>query len=214
MRTRRTLAVAAVLSVAAVNLLTACAPEDDDDVFATPTPPEPPPGVNCQVVWANGTTAGTIDVFVIEAPEESWTLAGTGTFDQFVGWYQPGVAFDADDHVIAASLDDTGAMVSTTAALTYTLSLNTTASGADLEIADFTPKTLLATGTDGLPTTAVFGSTLAITFDGVWSTRDAGFPVTLDETAEVLIALPGTAGDMITIGDLGAYALCYELAAE
>lgn len=217
MRTRRALAISAVMAMAAANLLTACTPEDDDDVFATPTPSPTPAEVapvHCQVVWANRTATEEIDVFVIDAPEESWTLAGTGTFDDFVGYYQPGVSFDPGNHAIGATLDDAGAMVATTASLAWSVTLNTTASGADLAFDDFTPKSLLALGTDGSATTAIFGSALAITFDGVWSTRDAGFPLSLDEDAEVLIALSGTSGDMLTIGDLGAYALCYELPAE
>ena len=212
----RALAVSAVLAVATVNLLTACTPEDDNDVFATPTPPALEPPVHCQVVWMNRTQSGdVVDVFVIDAPEESWTLAGTGTFEEFVGYYQPQVAFDPDDHVILATLDTRGAMVASTGTIAYTIFINTTDDGSDLEITDFDPKTLLAIDSNGEATTAVFGSTQSIVFDGVWSTRDPGFPVTVDDDAEVVIALPGTSGDTITIGsELGGYALCYEIAVE
>lgn len=214
MRTCRAVAVSALLAVAAVSLLAACTPEDDSDIFQTPTPGEPtptPPSVHCQVVWAsqNADVPTTVDVFVVDAAETSW-VAGVNTFGEFTGYYQPGVSLDG--FAVPMALDEDGAIALSTAnSFTVTLNVNGTTDGSDVSLASMTTAGLLVIGTDGEPTTDAFGVADAFAFDGVWSSRDPESPaVDLGTGTADLILGTGTAATPVSLGDFGTYAICYD----
>ena len=210
MRSLRSLLV--LLAVAALNLLAACTPEDDNDQLPpeSPTPtPEPTPVFNCQVVWTslNDEEPELLDVFVVDAPEETWrAAAGLTTFQEFTAFYQPAV--DVPGNTVAMTLDTRGAVVSSSDTFTVTLLFNETDEGADVELSDATTNLLLGVGTDGEPTTAVVGSNTALAFDGVWSSRDPEESVDLGQGQVTLVL--GTAATTVMLGDYGAFAICYD----
>ena len=214
MRTSRAVAVSALLAVAAVNLLAACTPEDDSDVFETPGPADPtptPPDYHCQIVWAsqNAEVASAVDVFVIDAPEASW-VAGVSTFGEFTGFYQP--ELDLAGFAVGGGPDDLGGIaVSTANSFTIGLNINGTSDGSDVSLASATTAELLVMGTDGSPTTDTFGIADAFDFDGVWSSRDPESPaVEIGAGTADLILVTGTNTTPVSLGDFGQYAICYD----
>jgi len=214
MRTSRAVVVSALLAVAAVNLLAACTPEDDSDVFETPGPADPtptPPDFHCQIVWTsqNEDVPSQVDVFVIDAPESSW-VGGTNTFGGFVAFYQPGL--DVTGNAITAVPDEDGAMATSSAnTFALTLSFNGTSDGADVTLANVTTAGLFVIGTDGSATAEAAGFADAYDFDGAWSSRDADSPVDLGTGTADLILGTGTATSAVTLGDFGTFAVCYDV---
>lgn len=216
MRTSRTVAVSALLAVVAVNFLAACTPEDDSDVFSTPTPvePQPTPDSHCQIVWTeqNVDTPSTIDVFLIDAPESAW-VAGTNTFGGFTGWYQPGIELAGNS--IPATADDTGGVVLDSAhSFTITLTANELEVGADVEIAALTTAGLLVIGTDGEATSDLAGTVDDYFFDGIWSSPDAADPLDLGSGLVQITLVDGTNSEVVVLGDYGSFAVCYDAAAS
>lgn len=215
MRTSRTVAVSALLAVVALNFLAACTPKDDSDVFSTPTPiePEPTPDSHCQIVWTeqNAETPSAIDVFLIDAPAAAW-VAGTNTFGEFTGWYQP--AIDLAGNAVPATADDTGGVVLDSAhSFTVTLTANELEVGADVEIASLTTAGLLVIGTDGEATADLAGTVDDYFFEGVWSSADAADPLDLGDGLVQITLVDGTNAEVVVLGDYGAFAVCYDAAA-
>lgn len=216
MRTRRAVAVSALVAVCAVNFLAACTPEDDSDVFETPTPvePEPTPDNRCQIVWTeqNVDTPSHLDVFLIDAPQSAW-IGGVNTFGEFTGWYQPDVD-PAGLHSFHAEADDTGGVVLDSAnSFELTLTLNGTTEGADVSLAALTTAGLMTIGTDGEPTGDYAGTVDNYFFDGVWSSTDSDDPLDLGDGLVEITLVDGTNSESVILGDYGSFAVCYDAAA-
>ena len=209
----RTLLVSVSL-LAAANFLAACTPKDDADSIATPTPPEDPPVRHCQIVWLQNGTAGLVDVFVLDGPEESWSIAGEGEFDEFTGWYQPDVEFDPEATVYTATLGTNAAMVSSSDSFAFTVGLNTTDVAAPVSVDDPDANRLYTIDDEGAPTTAVFGTGIVMTFDGEWTDPEEESLTPGTGEVTVLVAVGATNSAMVTVGDFGSYGICYEVAAE
>ena len=212
MRIGRAVAVSAVLAVAGLNVLAACTPQDDADVFSTPEIPEPTPEpeIHCQIVWAmqNTQMATQFDVFVLDAPESAW-IAGLSTFGEFTAFYQPGLDVSGNSFPMTILDDRGGAVTSTAAKFTAVLKWNGTDDDAVVEVASVTTATLMVIGTDGEPTEDALGVVDGFAFDGVWSVRDAE-SVELGTGFVDLVLGSGTSGSAVQLGDLGSFALCYD----
>lgn len=215
MRTRRAVSVSVLLGVAALNLLAACTPADDADVFETPEVPEPTPVPNCQVVWTaqNAQTGSLVDVFVIDGPEDAW-IAGVNTFGAFTAFYQPALDISGDSFPLTMLDTRGGAVVSTAGSFEIVLTLNGTDEEADIGIAQLTSATLMTIGTDGEPTGQEFGRTDGYVFDGVWSTGDPEESWDLGTGTVDLRLGTGTSATPIQLGDFGSFAVCYDASGD
>ncbi len=203
--------LAALSAVATVNLLAACTPADDSDVFATPTPgpePTPPQTFNCQTVWTQQLPDGTVEAFVIDAPEDYWTVGGVQSFLAF-GSTQGGFtgvylydAHIADAVVDISTIDDTTAWAGTDGTFTLATTVNGTQDGADVMVTALST-TLLEIGTSGEPTGANAGTVDSGDLTGTWTPRGATSPSLTTDTITVTI------GATYDVGEYGSWAVCY-----
>lgn len=213
MNNRRIVAgLAAMGAVAAMNLLAACTPSDDNDVFNTPTPepiPEPTPeiGTFCQVIWANQ-NGPALDVFVVEGPQELWVNgADAGADGDFTRYYEEEVVLDGGIYHVGAPT-----AVVTSGTFDITLGLGGTAIGQPVGYDDSTPDILYGFDTAG-EIAAIIGTGGDGTFTGTWSdptspdvVTDCNSIVAGDQPCIVNLTI-GT--NDITVGSFGAYAACY-----
>lgn len=208
-RPRIVAGLAAMGAVAAMNLVAACTPSDDNDVFTTPTPPEPTPVSTtiCQIVWTNQ-NGPLLDIFVVEAGQGAWLNgAQEDAFDPedpyagFTRWYQEEAELDANYY--AARPEQPTAIVRTGGDFDVVLTLGGTAPGSDAGYIDVTNDVL--TGWDTAGNVIVLGSAGEGTFSGVWSA--SGSPdFEMGHTVEVVIGSAST-----LVGNFGSFAACHEI---
>lgn len=223
--------LAALSAVAAVNMLAACTPSDDNDVFPTPTPEEPPPVTStfCQIVWTSQNADGSVDAFAIDGAEDAWKVggdqffstldtAGAFTGDGFTGLYQPAAAIDGAVMDIT-SFDDTGAFAVGDTAGTVNFStivtFNGTADGADITATLESSTPLLGIGTDGALSGDTVGEIQDFSFTGFWSAKGSDTP-DLDPGSTVTLNLSTNlsnpfADNVFDLGDFGSWAICYDV---
>lgn len=213
MRTGRAVAVSALLAVAAVNVLAACTPQDDADVFPTPTPATPEPDIHCQIVWAlqNTQAATQFDVFVLDGPESAW-IAGENTSGAITAFYQPGLDVAANSFQMTVLDTRGGAVTSTAHAFEIDLDFNGTDDGAYVQVMSLTSAALMTIDDEGEPTTDLFGTVDDYVFEGEWSIRDAE-SVELGTGFAFVTLGSGTSGTVVELGELGSFAVCYDTGA-
>lgn len=208
-------ALGVITAIAALNVLAACTPSDDNDIFQTPTPPPeptPPPVPHCQIVWANQQTADpdSVDLFVVDGAAEEINNAGSedfgGSGSSFMREYFEGLALSdiAANHVIEVrpAKGATPTAVISTGAFNFVVGFNGLNPGANLQYHDTTNDKMFALDTAGNPDpTVTMGSGGAGDFSG---TISSGEPpdIMLGNTVNV----NGT-----DLGD-GSWATCYQQA--
>jgi hypothetical protein len=213
MRIGRAVAVPALLAVAAVNVLSACTPGDDSDVFPTPTPSTPEPEIHCQIVWAlqSSQEAAAFDVLVLDGPEEAW-IAGTNTSGALTAFYQPGIDVEANSFTTAVLDTQGGVVTSTSHAFELTLDFNGTDDGAFVQVVSLSSAALVTIDDEGETTEDLFGTIDDYVFEGEWSVRDAESVELGDGFAFVTLG-SGTSGSTVELGELGSFAICYDTGA-
>lgn len=218
MNNRRIVAgLAAMGAVAAMNVLAACTPSDDNDAFFTPTPeptaePTPQFARNCQIIWANQ-NGSALDVFVVDGPAELWVNgAEAGADGDFTRYYEEEVVLESGVYHVGAPT-----AVVTSGTFDIVVGLGGTASGQPVGYDDTTPDILYGFDTAG-EMAAIIGTGGDGTFTGTWSdstspdvVTDCDSVLTGDQPCVVNLTI-GT--NDIVVGSFGAYATCYEQLVE
>jgi hypothetical protein len=210
-------ALGVITAIAALNVLAACTPSDDNDIFATPTlPPEPTPVPvpHCQIVWANleSPTSNSVDLFVVDGAQEEFINGGSddagGAGTSFLREYFAGVDLVAlsANHTLETRLDKGAAptAVITTGSFSLTIGLNGTNPGADLTYTDATNDAMFGLNTAGtaVDTTLTMGSGGAGSFSG---TISGGEPPDIFTGNTVNV-------NGMALGADGSWATCYQQA--
>lgn len=212
-------ALVVICAIAAANLVSACVRNDDNDAFATPTPPPaatPEPIHQCQIVWTsqNAADPAGIDALVLDGPRDQWfngvatlaTDATAGFVYYFLNDYAPDPTTKQPDltQAIAFSVGGT--------ADTFTISnmtINGTATGEDVSVTDATMHMVYGLDTAGAPDpTTTIGSAGMSAFSGTFNDYSSSTVALGSGTAKVTIGTTGT----LTLGNFGSYAACYDVA--
>ncbi len=212
-------ALVVICAIAAANLVSACVRNDDNDAFATPTPPPaatPEPLHKCQIVWTeqNATDPAGIDALVLDGPRDQWingvatlaTDAAAGFVYYFLNDYAPDPTTKQLDltQAIAFSVGGT--------ADTFTISamtINGTATGENVDVMDTMNHVVYGLDTAGAPDpTTTVGTVRGTTFSGPINDY-SGTTVSLGNgMATATITSVGS----FSLGGFGSYAACYDIA--